>query len=98
MSPIVSQERVEEMLEPLGGVAKTLERLREYDLNWEYFEAHRDALTREFPDQWIAVRRQRVVAHGDSAEEVMRVVRDIDGEQSSTVLRYLSTEERVWLL
>ena len=98
MSPIVPQDRVEELLEPFGGVEETLERLRQYDINWEYFEEHSEALTEQYPDQWIAIRRERLVAHADTAEAVMRMVREIDGEQSSTVLRYLGTEERVWLL
>ncbi len=95
---ITSQEEIEALLEPFGGVEAALEDLHQFDINWDYFEEHREALTEQYPDQWIAIRRKRLVAHGDTAEDVMRVVREIEGDQSSTVLRYLSTEERVWLL
>ena len=98
MSPIVPQERVEEVLEPFGGVEETLERLRQYEINWNYFEEHREELEHQYPDQWIGILHEQIAAHGNSSREVVEAVIAAYGTSSGLFRKYLSTEKRVWLL
>lgn len=98
MSPIVPPERVEEILEPFGGVEAVVEGLRLAEANQKYLEAHREALTDRYPDQWVAIVGERVVAHGDSAQGVGDAVRETYGTLRGMHREYLSTQKRTWLL
>lgn len=98
MSPILPPERVEETLEPFGGVAKTLERLRQYDADWKYVEAHREAFKERYPDQWIGVLKKTVLAHAETAEEVLQTLDEAGVDVSVVVLHHACLEEPHWLL
>jgi len=98
MARIVSDDEVRELLEPFGGpdaVSVGLRRLRE---NREYLDENRERLKRQYPDQWIAILRRQVVAHGDTPEGVMRTVREAYEDSDGVVLKLLSSEERTWIL
>ncbi len=98
MARIVPDEELREVLEPFGGadaVHTGLRRLRE---NREYLDENRERLKRQYPDQWIAILRRRVVAHGDTPEGVMRTVREAYQDSDGVALDLLDTEERTWIL
>ena len=86
------------MLEPFGGVEAVVEGLRLADASQRYLEAHREALTERYPDQWVAIVGERVVAHGDSAQAVADAVREAQGSLRGMHREYLSTQKRTWLL
>ncbi len=98
MGRILSEDELREVLAPFGGEAATIEGLREFEANRKHLEAHRDELKRQFPDQWVAIVRQQVVAHGDDPEGVMRTVRESCEDSDGVVLKLLSTEDRTWIL
>lgn len=98
MARILSKEEAEELLEPFGGVEAALKGLRESEANRKYLEAHREELLRQYPDEWIGILHQRVVAHGTSKQRVWQAVVDAGGDPHSVFLRHLTTEEQVWLL
>lgn len=98
MSPIVPPERVEEILEPFGGVDAVVEGLRLAEANRRYVEAHREELEQRYPDEWIGVLHQTVVAHGHDAQKVKQGVIDAGGNPHSVFLELLTTEEQTWIL
>ena len=98
MARIVSEDEVRELLEPFGGEDAVRVGLRRLRANREYLEANRDCLKRQYPDQWVAIFRRQVVAHGDTPEGVMRTVREAYEDSDGVVLRLLSTEDRTWIL
>lgn len=98
MARIVSDDEARELLEPFGGedaVRVGLSRLR---ANRKYLDENRERLKRQYPDQWIAILRRQVVAHGDTPEGVMRTVREAFEDSDGVVLKLLSSEERTWIL
>lgn len=98
MAPILSKEEAEELLEPFGGLEAALEGLRAAEANRQYLEAHREALERQYADEWIGMLDQRVVAHGTDRQKVWQAVVDAGGDPHSVFLEHLTTEEQVWLL
>ncbi|MXZ62361.1 MAG: hypothetical protein F4Y98_01805 [Chloroflexi bacterium] len=98
MARILSKEEAEELLEPFGGLEAALEGLRESEANRQYLEAHREEFERQYPDEWIGLLHQRVVAHGTDPEKVRQAVVDAGGDPHSVFLEHLTTEEQVWLL
>ncbi len=98
MSPIISQERAEELFEPFGGIEAAAERLRESEVNRQYVEAHREELEQQYPDEWIGVLHQSIVAHGHDATKVRQSVVDAGGDPHSVFLEHLITEEQTWIL
>lgn len=95
---IIPQEELEELLEPFGGIESAMEGLRESEANRRHLEAHREELEQQYPDEWIGMLHQRVVAHGDNAQEVRQAVVDAGGDPHSVFLEHLTTEEQTWLL
>ncbi len=98
MARIVSDDEVRELLEPFGGEDAVLESMRKFQENREYLEANRDRLKQQYPDQWIAILRREVLAHGDSPEEVIRTVREAGEDMDGMLVRSLSAEDRTWIL
>ena len=98
MGRIVSDERLREVIAMAGGedaIRVGLRRLRE---NREYLDENRERLKRRYPDEWVAIFRRQVVAHGDTPEGVMRTVRETYEDSDGVVLKLLSTEDRTWIL
>ncbi len=74
------------------------ESMRQFKANQEYIETHHEELKRQFPDQWVVILRQQLVAHGDDPDEVMDVLQEAGEDLRSAVLHQACVEEPVWLL
>ena len=98
MARIVSDDELRELLEPFGGPDAMLEGMRQLKANREYLEANRECLKQQYPNQWIAILRRQVLAHGDTPEEVVRALREADEDMGGMLLRSLSAEDRTWIL
>ena len=95
---VLSEEEVAEILEPFGGIEAVMERGRRFDADLRWAEAHREELKQQYPDQWLGIARQQVLAHADTPEEV-RDQLDAAGEDvSSTVLHHARVKEQLWAL
>ena len=95
---IITGEEAEELLEPFGGIEASAERGRQYDADWKYVEAHREALKKRYPDQWIGVLKKTVLAHAETAEEVLQTLDEAGVDVSVVVLHHACLEEPHWLL
>ena len=98
MARIVSEDELREVLEPFGGPDAMLESMQRFKANREYLEGNRERLKQRYPDQWVAIVRRQVVAHGNTQDDVLRALREAGEDLDGTLLRYLTTEDRTWLL
>lgn len=98
MAPILSREEAEQILQPFGGVEAAIRRGREYEADRKYANAHREELKRLYPNQWVGIRHKTVLAHADTAEEVIRALDEAGEDASVTVLHHASVEEPRWIL
>ena len=55
-------------------------------------------LQREYPNQWIAMNEDGVVAFGESHEAVMMAVRDRGMDMSDVALEYIDSEDSALVL
>ena len=95
---IISGEELEEILEPFGGVEAATERRREYEADWKFADAHREELKRRYPDQWVGIRHKKVMAHADTAEEVLGTLDAAGEDVGRVVLHHACVEETRWML
>ena len=98
MGGIVSEEELAELLEPFGGPDVMRERMRRFEANQEYLEAHREQLRREYPDQWVVIARRQVLGHGDDLDDLLKGLREAGEDLRSAVLHQAHVEEPVWVL
>ena len=98
MARIVSDDEVRELLEPFGGEDAVLESMRKFQENREYLEANRERLKQQFPDQWVVILRQQVVAHGDDPDDILNALQEAGEDLQSAVVHQACVEEPVWLL
>ena len=95
---VISDEELDEFLAPFGGEEAFLESERQFDANREYLEAHYDQLKERYPDQWVGIVRQQVLAHADSSEAVMDALEKTDENLGGMVLHHACVEEPVLIL
>lgn len=98
MARIASDDELRELLEPFGGPDAMLESMRQFEANQEYLETHREQLKQEYPDQWVIILRQQLVAHGDDPDEILNALQEAGEDLRSAVLHQACVEEPVWLL
>ena len=55
-------------------------------------------LQRDYPNQWIAMSEDGLLAFGDSHDAVMKALRESDVDMSDVVLEYINTEDSVFIL
>ena len=95
---LLSREEAEQILEPFGGIEAATRRGREFETDCRYADAHREELKRLYPDQWVGIRHETVLAHADTAEAVLQALDEAGEDVSVTVLHHASVEEPRWIL
>jgi hypothetical protein len=55
-------------------------------------------LIHDYPDQWVAVRDNHVLAHGDSIESVLREVDAKGIDRASVIVRLIEKKPRTFIL
>lgn len=98
MGALVSEERIRELVEMVGGEDALRERERRYRENLEYLEAHRDELTGRYPDEWVGILDRRVRAHAGTADEVVCMLEEAGQSLDGVVLQLMRTDDTLWLL
>ena len=98
MSTVVSEDRIREMVESVGGPEAVLEGERQFKADQKYLEDNRERFKEQYPDQWIGIVHLRVVAHGDTADDVLAALLEADEDISGAVLHHACVEDSIWLL
>ena len=94
----IEEDELDEFLVPFGGREAVEESERQFEANQKYLEAHYDQLKEQYPDQWVGIVRQQVLAHGDTADEVMDALEETDENLRGMVLHQAWVVEPVWIL
>ena len=61
-----------------------------------YLALHAEELKAQYPDEWVAVLRENVVAHSDSIPEFTKQVRAVERENETPVTHFFSTVTERW--
>ena len=92
------RETTRHIIETLGGAKEIHEGLRKYSSQVEYFESQRAKLTKQYPDQWVAMSDGVIVATDDSLEVLIARVDDLGISRIGLLVEYLETEPRNMIL
>ena len=71
MPSLNDEAYVRAVIEELGGVRELAAGMREYREIVARMRAERAALTERYPDRWVAMGRDGVIAVGDSMDQVL---------------------------
>ena len=98
MAAAVSEERIRELVDMSGGEEALDESDRRFRANLEYLEKHCGELTRQYPDEWIGIQHERVRAHADTADDVVRMLEEAGDSVVDAVVQFMRTDDALWLL
>lgn len=86
------------LIDSLGG--EECVRSIEADLTaaWTYLDASHDVLTARYPDEWVALHRDQVVAHAFDARDLARELDSAGIDRRRVVVHQMTTKERTFLL
>lgn len=86
------------MVESVGDLEAVLEGERRFNADQKYLDDNRERFKEQYPDQWIGIVGLRVVAYGNTAEDVLAALRRADEDTGGAVLHHASVEDSAWLL
>lgn len=72
--------------------------LKSFDRAARILSSKQPRLIDEYPEQWVAVTDSRVLAHGDSLEDVLRQVDAAGVSRADVIVRYIERKLRTLIL
>ena len=87
-----------EIIEELGGVKSIREGLAEMDAAWRRMDRESGTLLKLYPDKWVAMSKDGVVAVGDSLEGVFSKVDTLGLRHNSINVKFIATHSRPLIL
>jgi hypothetical protein len=79
---------------PAGLIERLGRTMEEFRSDCEYLAAHRDQLTAQFPEKWVAVFDREVVASSRTLEGLMPKLERKGVNRSTSVIDYLTTKPK----
>jgi hypothetical protein len=67
-----------------------------FERDANYLALHADELKAQYPDQWVAVLREAVVAHSDNIAEFSKQLRAIQSENETPASHFFSSLTQRW--
>ena len=92
----VSEEEIEETKKGLIEYAEKT--LPAFEANHRYLRENYADLLKEYPEQWIAVHEQRVVANAPSMAKIFTTINQLGIDRHFTVVEFLNTDSRPLIL
>ena len=87
-----------EIIEELGGVKSIRDGFAEMDTAWRRMDRESDTLLKLYPDKWVAMSKDGVVAVGDSLEGVFSKVDALGLPRNSINVKFIATHPRTLIL
>ena len=79
----------------MNEVQAELERFHRDNL---YYAEHKEELTRQYPDQWVAIFEEEVVGVGPDLTLLLTDLKSRGIPLGKIALEYLTTQEVIWIL
>ena len=86
------------MIEEMGGAHSLIDDLAEFRQLRIRMSAEHAALIEQYPNRWVAVGLDGLIAAGDSEDEVLEAIDEKGIPRSDVVLEYLDTDPPVLIL
>ena len=89
---------LERFEEKLGESGEALEHQRQCYLDLRFLLDHLPEWRQKYPNRWVAVYRQRLVAVEETPEQLLRVIREHDIPVAEAILDFLTEEKVAYVL
>ena len=87
-----------DVLEQLGNPREVDRQLQDFRRAARVFSSSHPRLIDEYPNQWVAVYRDKVKAHGSTLNSVVRQVDKLGLPKESVVVRFIDRSQRTLIL
>lgn len=98
MDKLRDEAYVMSVIQELGGVQKLAKGMREYHEIVVRMRSEQPGLIKKYPDRWVAMGRDGVLAVGDSMGEVLEEVERQGVDSGETVVEFLDTSPPLLIL
>ena len=87
-----------ELLRMLGNPVRLHRELQSFRKAAQVLSSHRHRLIEEYPNQWIAVHRGKVAAHGSTLNAVLKEMVRNKVPQERTIIHFVEKNQRTMIL
>ena len=94
----MDENQVKKIIESLGGAKVLMNEMDEYQEVITRMREERPNLVVSYPDQWVAMRREGVLAVGNSMDEVLGQVETLGVHTADVVIEFMDTDPPVLIL
>ena len=91
-------EEAKELIELLGDPAEAVARFEKSEKLFKRMDAERKELVKIYPDQWVAMSEDGIVAAADTMDEMFRLVEEKGIRKDDVCHAYMDTDPRTWIL
>ena len=91
-------EDAKRLLEEFGDPVEALARIEKAEKLFKRLDAERKELVKIYPDQWVAMSEDGVVAAADTMDEMFRLVREKGIRTEDVYHDYMNTKPETWIL
>ena len=96
--PIMDEAWIRKVIEEMGGPRAINEGLREFRRRIDRLWQERPVLLEKYPDKWVAMGNDGLVAVGDSIDDVLREAENQGIRRGDVVVDYLERDPPVLIL
>ena len=98
MQDLRNESYIKTLVENLGGAQALVDGIREYRQIVARMWSERASLMEKYPDRWIAMGKDGVLAVGDSMDDVLEEVESQGYRGSEVVIEFLDTDPPLLIL
>jgi hypothetical protein len=98
MQDLRNESYIKTLVENLGGAQALVNGIREYRQIVARMWSERASLMEKYPDRWIAMGKDGVLAVGDSMDDVLEEVESQGYRGSEVVIEFLDTDPPLLIL
>ena len=91
-------EEAKRLIEDFGDPAEVAAGFERYERLFKRMDAERKELVKIYPDQWIAMSEDGIVAAADTMEKMFRLLEDKGIRKEDVVHDYMNTKPQTWIL
>ena len=91
-------EEAKRLIEEFGDPAEAVARIEKSEKLFKRMDAERKELVKMYPDQWVAMSEEGIVASADTMDEMFKLVKEKGIRIEDVYHDYMNTKPEKWIL
>ena len=91
-------EEAKRLIEEFGDPAEAVARMEKFEKLFKRMDAERKELVKIYPDQWVAMSEDGIVAAADTMDEMFKLVKEKGISTEDVCHAYMNTKPQTWIL